>query len=156
MPTSSRQKSKSAVSPATAASEIAAPAADVAAKPLVPTKAKASAQDAAPAAKKSKSGKGRAARPTKAAKPRSKAASGEPTADKVKKEKLVRDSFTMPKTEYAAIAEVKSRALALGRQVRKSEVIRAGLASLTLLSQDALSRLLASIPTIKTGRPKHK
>jgi hypothetical protein len=42
-------------------------------------------------------------------------------ADKTspKKPKLVRDSFTIPKNEYAAIDALKSRAIALGTSVKK-------------------------------------
>jgi hypothetical protein len=71
-----------------------------------------------------------------------------------RKMKLVRDSFTIPKSEYGTIADLKERALSLGRSVRKSEVIRAGLAALKALPQDALARVLAAVPSIKTGRPK--
>lgn len=82
------------------------------------------------------------------------ALSGTKAQDKPKKAKLVRDSFTIPKLEYATIADVKARALTLGREVRKSEVIRAGLAALKNLSEEALAKLLAGVPKIKTGRPK--
>lgn len=72
----------------------------------------------------------------------------------VKKPKLVRDSFKMPKTEYAAIEELKIRAAKLGHVAKKSELLRAGIKALCGFSDAALVALLAQIPTLKTGRPK--
>lgn len=73
---------------------------------------------------------------------------------KLQKEKLVRDSFTMPETEFAQIAAIKKRAMAFQREVKKSEVLRAGLRSLQGLSEPQLKSLLEALPVIKTGRPK--
>jgi hypothetical protein len=72
---------------------------------------------------------------------------------KTDKVKVVRDSFTIPKAEYACIAEMKKRALGLGAEVKKSELIRAGLALLVALPDSAFSKALAQVPTLKTGRP---
>jgi hypothetical protein len=71
-----------------------------------------------------------------------------------KKPKLVRDSFTIPKSEYAAVETLKSRAVALGGTVKKSELLRAGLKLLTGLSDSAYLDALSAIPTLKTGRPR--
>ena len=73
---------------------------------------------------------------------------------KVKKPKLVRDSFTIPKTEYVAIDALKQRASGLGRSPKKSEILRAGIMVLAALSDAALLSALSSVPAIKTGRPK--
>ena len=73
--------------------------------------------------------------------------------DKPEKVKVVRDSFTIPKTEYAQIAEMKQRAMALGLEVKKSELIRAGLALLQSTSDVAFRKALGNVPTLKTGRP---
>lgn len=73
---------------------------------------------------------------------------------KAKKPKLVRDSFTMPKTEYAAIDALKQRAIELGQPVKKSELLRAGLIALTALDAPGLAAALAKVPALKTGRPK--
>ena len=54
------------------------------------------------------------------------------------KDKLVRDSFTMPRADYALIAQVKERALALRRPTKKSELLRAGLQVLAALGDEAL------------------
>jgi len=70
-----------------------------------------------------------------------------------KKPKLVRDSFTIPKAEFAAIDLLKTRAIALGTSVKKSELLRAGLMLLTGLNDAALKAALAAVPTLKTGRP---
>ena len=72
---------------------------------------------------------------------------------KEKKIKVVRDSFTIPKTELLQVGEMKKRALTLGVAVKKSELIRAGLSALASLNDAAFKKALASVPTIKTGRP---
>lgn len=70
-----------------------------------------------------------------------------------KKPKLVRDSFSIPKTEYAAIDALKTRAVSLGTTVKKSELLRAGLMALQGMGDAAFQRALAAVPTLKTGRP---
>lgn len=72
---------------------------------------------------------------------------------KVKKPKLVRDSFSIPKVEYGALAELKQRAAHLTRPVKKSELLRAGIKILAALSDAAFLTALAQVPAIKTGRP---
>lgn len=73
--------------------------------------------------------------------------------DKPEKVKVVRDSFTIPKTEYAQIAAMKKRAMGLGLEVKKSELIRAGLALLDGTADAAFRKALGNVPTLKTGRP---
>ncbi|MCZ2103810.1 MAG: hypothetical protein OZ923_10025 [Comamonadaceae bacterium] len=73
---------------------------------------------------------------------------------KPRKPKLVRDGFTMPKDEYAAIDALKQRAAALARPAKKSELLRAGLKLLADLDDAALQAALQAVPAIKTGRPK--
>lgn len=70
------------------------------------------------------------------------------------KNKPVRDSFTMPRLEYAHIASIKQRAAQLGRPTKKSEVLRAAVALLNNLSDKDLQVALQALPSIKTGRPK--
>jgi hypothetical protein len=67
--------------------------------------------------------------------------------------KLVRDSFTMPKVEYAVIEVLKERAAKLARPVKKSELLRAGVKLLNALDDKALLSAVNAVPTIKTGRP---
>jgi hypothetical protein len=75
---------------------------------------------------------------------------------KQKKPKLVRDSFTIPKAEYAVLDELKLRSDKLGRFAKKSEMLRAGIKILAALSDAALLSALAQVPIIKTGRPTSK
>ncbi len=70
-----------------------------------------------------------------------------------KKPKLVRDSFTIPKAEFAAIETLKTRAIAMGTSVKKSELLRAGLMALQGLNEAAFKAALSAVPTLKTGRP---
>lgn len=91
-----------------------------------------------------------------AKRPLSKAPATPKLADKsvkVKKPKLVRDSFTIPKTEFAVLEELKQRAAKLARPVKKSELIRAGIKALAALSNAAFLTAVNQVPIIKTGRP---
>ena len=117
------------VSKPTETAEAAATSAEAAVAPPAAKKAR-------PAAKPAKVVKDVAA-PTKAHKP-----------------KLVRDSFTMPKDEYQVIDALKGRALGLEKQVRKSELLRAGIQALAAMNDRAFLKAIAAVPTLKTGRPK--
>lgn len=77
-------------------------------------------------------------------------------AEKTPKLKMERDSFTMPKAEYAQLAVLKERLSTLNQPAKKSELLRAGIMHLTSLSDVALKAALSKVPTIKTGRPKKK
>ncbi len=77
----------------------------------------------------------------------------EEAAKSLKKPKLVRDSFTIPKAEYMVLDELKQRAMKLTRPVKKSELIRAGIKALAALSNAAFLTALEQVPAIKTGRP---
>lgn len=78
-------------------------------------------------------------------------------AKKNHKEKVVRDSFTMPKSEYQKIAAIKEACLKAGMHVKKSEVLRAGLKALCEKKDAELRQSLGSLEKIQTGRPKkHK
>ncbi len=72
---------------------------------------------------------------------------------KVKKAKLVRDSFTMPDVEYALIATLKKRCLNIGLAAKKSEILRAAVASLAELSDASVVAAVRRLEVIKTGRP---
>jgi len=74
-------------------------------------------------------------------------------ADKPKKAKLVRDSFTIPKSEYAVLEALKARALKAGTSAKKSELLRAAIMALAALSDSAFAKALSAVPAIKTGRP---
>jgi hypothetical protein len=77
-------------------------------------------------------------------------------APKAPKLKMERDSFTMPKTEYAQFAVLKERLLKLGQPAKKSELLRAGIMQLAAMTDTALKAAMAKVPTIKTGRPNKK
>lgn len=70
------------------------------------------------------------------------------------KHKLVRDSFTIPKSEYLVLQALKERAADLKRPVKKSELLRAGIAALQGLTDKAFLAALGAVPSLKTGRPK--
>jgi hypothetical protein len=73
--------------------------------------------------------------------------------DKSKKLKLVRDSFTIPKAEYAVLEAMKARATKAGAPAKKSELLRAGIKALAGLSDTDFLAALGAVPAIKTGRP---
>ena len=136
-----------------------APAPAPAPAPATAKKAKAVSTQAQPEVVKAKTKTAKpdakAVKPLdKSVKPKAKAANVESVKPaKEKKVKVVRDSFTLPKTELLQIADMKKRAMALGVDVKKSELIRAGLQALSGLTDAPFKKALASVPTIKTGRP---
>lgn len=86
----------------------------------------------------------------------SKAKVVKPVKEKIPKLKMERDSFTMPKAEYAQIYVLKDRLAKLGQPAKKSELLRAGIMQLTAMTDAALKAAMSKVPTIKTGRPKKK
>lgn len=74
--------------------------------------------------------------------------------EKVKKPKLVRDSFTMPELEYQALGDVKKACLKAGIAVKKSELLRVGVALVKQLDLAKLKAALAALAPLKAGRPK--
>ncbi|MES2974563.1 MAG: hypothetical protein V4757_13195 [Pseudomonadota bacterium] len=118
----------------------------------------------APAAKTAAKAAAPAAKPVSppVAKPAPKApvkAAPAPKAEKppkVKKPKQVRDSFTMPKPEYAVLDALKLRASKLASPVKKSELLRAGIKALAAMPDAGFLAAVKAVPTIKTGRPSGK
>lgn len=127
---------------------------------MATTPAKPTAKPAA----KPKTASIKPAMPAKAAsvavkKPEVKASVAEVAAKKNEKEKtpkpkMERDSFTMPKAEYAQIYILKDKLVKLGQPAKKSELLRAGLMLLSAMDDEKLKATMAKIPAIKTGRPK--
>jgi hypothetical protein len=74
--------------------------------------------------------------------------------EKTPKLKMERDSFTMPKIEYAQFHLLKERLQKLGQPAKKSELLRAGMMQLAAMTDAALKAAMSKVPTIKTGRPK--
>lgn len=70
-----------------------------------------------------------------------------------KKVKLVRDSFSFPKHEHALLADLKGRALKLGQEFKKSEILRAGIQHLVAMADSTLLAALSRVERVKTGRP---
>jgi hypothetical protein len=71
----------------------------------------------------------------------------------VSREKIVRDSFTMPVEDYKLLSELKKTCLSKGIEVKKSELLRAGLRSLAQMNLTTLKKQLSELSEIKTGRP---
>ena len=131
--------------------------------PTVSAKAstKVVAKPAAPVTAKRVTSKALPKKPAAApANPVTRAVSPKPTTkvsavkvEKVKKPKLIRDSFTIPKAEYVVIETLKERAGKLARATKKSELLRAGIKALAAMSDANFLVALSAVPTIKTGRP---
>lgn len=149
-PAAAKPAVKAAAKPAVKAA--AKPAAKTAAKPAAKPSAKPAASVAAKPAPKS------AAKPAKAAKPKAapvKADSAdEPMREKAAKSTLVRDSFTMPAHEYEVLGKVKKACLKAGFEIKKSELLRIGVALISQMDMATLQRVLSDLPQLKTGRPK--
>ncbi|HNK04987.1 MAG TPA: hypothetical protein PLJ67_00545 [Giesbergeria sp.] len=152
-PTTEASTPKAAATPAPSAK---APARKAAPKPAVSKVATPKAPAAKKPAAKAPATKRTASKAIVAKPAAAKPVAAKPTKAeaKPKKPKLVRDSFTIPKDEYAGIDTLKERSVALGRPAKKSELLRAGLMALLALSPNALHAALEAVPTIKTGRPK--
>lgn len=73
---------------------------------------------------------------------------------KIKKTKLIRDSFTMPADEYQVLGDVKKTFLRAGLEVKKSELLRIGVALIRDLDLANLKRAVAGLRPVKAGRPK--
>jgi len=71
-----------------------------------------------------------------------------------KKEKVVRDSFTMPKSDYDKIAALKLKCADSGVAVKKNELLRAGLLILATAMDEQLIAAVGAVETVKTGRPE--
>ncbi|CAN6134306.1 hypothetical protein MCEKH37_01143 [Methylophilaceae bacterium] len=153
--------SKNTPKPVATASAAAKPSAPTAAKkaPAAKTVAVKAASSAAPSKKpvaaKTAVSKAAVSKPVAVKKV---AAAKTPVvkAPKVPKLKMERDSFTMPKTEYAQFAVLKDRLVKLGQPAKKSELLRAGIMQLAAMTDAALKAAMAKVPTIKTGRPNKK
>lgn len=91
---------------------------------------------------------------TVAAKPKTTAPVAAPKEPIKVKQKLVRDSFTMPRGDFGLINTLKERALSFRRPTKKSELLRAGLHALSALGDAKLQQVLDGLVPLKTGRPK--
>ena len=110
----------------------------------------------APTQRKTAAKKAPAAKATVAEAPKASGQENKSKKDKTAggKMKVVRDSFTMPQSDYAKIGEFKQLCLKNGLHVKKSELLRAGLHALGKLSAAQLKTALSGLEKIETGRPK--
>ena len=121
----------------------------------MPEKASSTKTKLSPAEPSSTIRKRATAKPAASAKPVKKDKKDKKVNGKVEiKEKVIRDSFTMPQNDYARIGELKQVCQKVGMQVKKSELLRAGLHALGKLSVTQLKQTISQIEQIKTGRPK--
>ena len=91
----------------------------------------------------------------KATKKASKKTLGKSTkATKTVKTKLVRDSFAIPEKEYAALVAVKKACLKAGLEIKKTELIRIGIALVNTLTTAKIKTAQAKLTQISAGRPK--
>ena len=106
-----------------------------------------------PVARKKPTPKPKVVKPVAARKTVKKTPAPKKVEKKQAKQKVIRDSFTMPENEYRVLSEIKKKCLAGGIDVKKSELLRAGLQSLAGMSQVMLKKQLSKLAEIKIGRP---
>jgi len=73
---------------------------------------------------------------------------------KPKKVKLVRDSFTMPASEYDALAHAKKECLKAGIEIKKSELLRVAMGQISKMSVAQIAKARDALAKVQTGRPK--
>lgn len=66
---------------------------------------------------------------------------------------MVRDSISIPKSEYVVLDALKLRAGKLAAPAKKTELIRAGIKALAAMSDSAFVAAIRAVPSLKTGRP---
>lgn len=119
-------------------------------KPAQKTKAvkttKAPAKTKTGAGKPKKVPAAEAMMPAKSAKPAK--------AIKPTKQKMIRDSFSLPEDDYAILNLLKTKCLENGVEVKKSELVRAGLITLKKFPIATLLKAVHEVERLKTGRPK--
>lgn len=71
---------------------------------------------------------------------------------KESKEKAIRDAFTFPPGDHALFTVIQKKALEMGIQINKSEIVRTGLHLLDGISKKDLAQAFGKIEKLKTGR----
>jgi hypothetical protein len=79
-----------------------------------------------------------------------------PVKEQTKKDRVIRDSFTLPSGDYELIAAIRQRCLNSAININKSEVIRVGLHALMEMPEEDLVSLVNNLEKVKTGRPSEK
>lgn len=72
---------------------------------------------------------------------------------KPERPKLIRDSFTIPEDDYKKIRQLKARCLEYGLELKKSELLRAGLSALESMERKEFIETVNKVERLKTGRP---
>jgi leucyl aminopeptidase (aminopeptidase T) len=127
------------------------PAAKAAIQPVAPSGVKSAIKASAKPATKPNAKPAVKSTTKAAAKLVAKAVAAKPA--KEKKIKMVRDSISIPKTEYAVLEAMKLRAAKQALPVKKTELIRAGIKALAALPDAAFLSAVRAVPSLKTGRP---
>jgi hypothetical protein len=73
-----------------------------------------------------------------------------------KKDKVIRDTFTIAEKEYLLINKCKNKMLENKLSATKSEILRMALVALDNSSNSDLLSCYESIAKVKLGRPKYK
>lgn len=71
-------------------------------------------------------------------------------------QKVVRDGFTMPQTDYDMLKSLKALCLERGVEVKKSELLRAGVQALSQMPAKDLFERIRALAPVKAGRKKSK
>ena len=71
-------------------------------------------------------------------------------------QRVIRDSFSLPVSDYAVISALRERALKAGIHANKSELVRAGLRLLQDLKEADFVVAVQRIEKVKTGRPSDR
>jgi hypothetical protein len=66
--------------------------------------------------------------------------------------RVVRDTFSMPESDYGIIAQLRMKAAKDGRITTKSELVRAGLQALAVMNPAQLREVLDALVRLKPGR----
>ena len=119
---------------------------------VVPTAKKLSAKKR-PARKQSPKKRPNTKQVSKAVKPKLLRKVSRVTAAKPSKQKLVRDSFTIPEAEYQILVNTKKLLTKSGVEVKKTELLRVGLLLIGKTSLTVLKRHLGGLRKLKSGRP---
>ena len=68
-------------------------------------------------------------------------------------ERVVRDNFSMPQSDYNKISALRDRCInKLRISITKSEVLRAGLHALDKLTDQELNKVIQALEKLKPGR----
>lgn len=66
---------------------------------------------------------------------------------------VVRDTFTFPEDDYALLGLIQERCLRSATMINKSEIVRAGLKALAMMSDAELMEIVGGLTKVKPGRP---